>query len=232
MLWDISTIRNYEIEAADGGIGTLSDLLCDDATWAIRWLTVDTGNFLGGRKVLLPPTAVKSLDRALGKVFVKLTRTEIENSPPVASDQPVSRQMEARMYVHYGWDPYWDNSLHGTGDHNLDNGDSHLRSLDVMRGYQIHATDGMIGQATDFLLNDEDWSIRYIVVDTGNWWPGRKVLIAPRSVSSIAWADREIRLSVSQDKVKSAPAYSPEMTVDGKYEEKFLTYYGIRWLEG
>jgi PRC-barrel domain len=232
VLWDISTIRNYEIEATDGTIGTLSDVLCDDATWAIRWLVVDTGKFLPGRKVLLPPSMVKSLDRALGKVHVKLTRTEIENSPPVSTDQPVSRQMEARMYVHFGWDPYWDNSLYGTGAHTLDNGDSHLRSLDVMRGYQIHATDGVIGQAADFLLNDDDWSIRYIVVDTGNWWPGQKVLISPQSVNSIAWADREIRLSVSQDKVKSAPAYSPAMTIDGTYEEKFLTYYGVRWLQG
>jgi hypothetical protein len=232
MLWDVSTIRNYEIEATDGNIGTLSDVLCDDATWAIRWLVVDTGSFLPGRKVLLPPSVVKSLDRALGKVLVKLSTTEIENSPPFESDQPVSRQMEARMYVHFGLDPYWDNTLHGTGSHNLDQADSHLRSLNVMRGYQINATDGAIGQAADFLLDDEDWSIRYIVVDTGNWWPGQKVLISPQSVNSIAWADQVIRVSVAQEKVKSAPAYSPAMTVDGKYEEKFLTYYGIRWLEG
>ena len=171
------------------------------------------------------------MDRPSGKVSVKLFSTEIENSPPVASDQPVSRQMEARMYAHFGWDPYWDNNPKSTDTPDLDNGGSHLRSLNVMRGYHIRATDGLIGQAADFLLNDDDWSIRYIVVDTGNWWPGQKVLISPHSVNSIAWTEREIRVSVNQDKVKSAPHYSPDMTIDGKYEEEFLTYYGIRWLE-
>ena len=101
-----------------------------------------------------------------------------------------------------------------------------------MRGYQIRATDGAIGSAADFLLNDKDWSIRYLVVDTGTWWPDQKVLIAPQSIGSIASADKAISLIVDQAKVKSSPAYSPAMTVDGTYEEKFLTYYGIRWLEG
>jgi hypothetical protein len=222
MLWNISTIRNYEIESSDGSIGTVSDFFCDEATWKIRWLVVDTGSFLPGKKVLLPPKTVKSLDRALGKVFVKLSRAEIEDCPPVASDEPVSRQMETRMYVHFGWDPYWDNSLDG----------KRAPSLYVMQGYNVQATDGPIGRLTEFLFNDEDWNIRYILVDTGNWWPGQKALVLPQSVTSIAWADREIRLSVSQEKLKSAPAYSPTMTVDGKFEEKFLTYYGIRWLEG
>ena len=232
MLWNVSTITNYEIEAADGSIGTLSDVLCDDATWKIRWLVADTGAFLPGRKFLLPPSIVTSLDRALGKVLIKLTRAEVEGSPPVTIDEPVSRQMETRMYVHYGWDPYWDNSTERMDAPNPDNGGSHLRSLDVLRGYKIHATDCVLSHASDFLLNDEDWSIRYIVADTGNWLPGQKVLISPQSVTSIAWADHEIRLSISQEKVRNAPAYSPSMTVDGKFEEKFLTYYGIRWLEG
>ena len=232
MLWDTSTIQKYEIDASDGSIGTLDDLLCDDETWKVRWLVVDTGSFLPGRKVLLPPSVVTSLDRSLGKVLVRLSMAEVEGSPPVTFDEPVSRQMEARMYGHFGWDPYWDNSIEATREADLESGDSQLRSLNAVQGYQIHASDGAIGKVADFLLNDGDWSIRYIVVDTGNWWPGQKVLVSPKSVMSIAWADRSILLSVNMEQVKGSPAYSPAMTVDGKYEEKFLTYYGIRWLEG
>ena len=232
MLWDVSTIRKYEIEASDGSIGSLSDILCDDATWKVRWLVVDTGTFLPGRKVLVPPSLVTSLDRELGKVSVKLDKASIEASPPITSDEPVSRQMEDRLSVHFGWTPYWDNDLNGSQAPSLDNASSHLRSLDTMRGYQIRATDGAIGSAADFLLNDNDWSIRYLVVDTGTWWPGQKVLIAPQSIGSISSADEAINLLVDQAKVKSSPANSQAMTVDGKYEEKFLTYYGIRWLEG
>ena len=62
--------------------------------------------------------------------------------------------------------------------------DPHLRSIEAVTGYHIHASDGEIGHVEDFLIEDADWSIRYLVVDTKNWWPGKKVLISPRSVTT------------------------------------------------
>jgi len=94
----------------------------------------------------------------------------------------------------------------------------------------IHATDGEIGHVEDFLVDEAGWSIRFIKVDTGNWWPGKRVFIVPRSVREIDWADRLVHLDVSRQKIKDGPPYDPSSTVDGAYEEKFLTYYGIRWV--
>ena len=254
MLWDASAINGYAIEASDGRLGTVSDLLFEDVGWLIRWLVVDTGNWLPGRKVLLPLSALGQPDRALRHFPVKLTMQHVKDSPEIDTEQPVSRQIEAHLYEHFGWDPYWGGSFHpmsnaiatpfvapfyesgprpgdlARADARPNEGDPHLRSLATVTGYHIHATDGEIGHVEDFLVDDADWSIRYIKVDTRNWWLGERVLISPRSVREINWADRLIQVDVNRQKIKDGPPYDPSITVDGAYEEKFLTYYGIRWV--
>jgi hypothetical protein len=105
----------------------------------------------------------------------------------------------------------------------LNESDPHLRSIAAVTGYHINASDGEIGHVEDFLVDDAGWSIRYIKVDTRNWWPGERVLISPRSVREIDWADKLIHLDVSRQEVKDSPSYDPSITVDGAYEEKFLT---------
>jgi hypothetical protein len=229
MFWHASAINGYAIEARDGNIGTVSDFLFDDASWLVRWLVVDTGNWLSGRKVLLPPSALGRL-YANDRVFaVKLTKQQIKDSPEIDTDRPVSRHMETSVYNYYGWSPYWGAYMPGSGmvspylgarrheqkvsEAQADRDDVHLRSVEAVTGYHIHASDGEIGHVDDFLVDDADWSIHYLVVDTRNWWPGKKILISSRSAGEI----------------KDSPAYDPSMTIDRAYDEKFLTYYGIRF---
>ena len=95
-----------------------------------------------------------------------------------------------------------------------------------MTSYHIHASDGEIGHVEDFLVEDADWSIRYLVVDTKNWWPGKKVLISPRSVREIDWSARLVNLDVDRQKVKDSPTYNPSMSVDRAYERDFHSHYG------
>src|SRR5271163_3835056 len=107
MLWNASAINGFAIAASDGHIGTVSDFLFDDASWLVRWLVVDTGNWLSGRKVLLPPSVLGRL-YAKDQVFaVKLTVEQVKDSPDIDTDRPVSRQMETSVYDYYGWSPYW-----------------------------------------------------------------------------------------------------------------------------
>ena len=206
MFWNASAMRGYAIAASDGELGSVSDFLFEDTSWIIRWLVVDTGKFLAGRKVLLPPSALRQPDPASRELPVALTMQQVKDSPDIASDQPVSRQMEGHIYRHYGWEPYWDAEylpasgivaapfleapLHAAGAKPLGDGpeifepamgDAHLRSAHKITGYHIHATDGEIGHVEDFILDDASWHIRYVTVDTHNWWPGKKVLISPRS---------------------------------------------------
>jgi hypothetical protein len=254
MLWDASAINGYAIEASDGRLGTVSDLLFEDVGWVVRWLVVDTGNWLPGRKILLPLSALGQPDRALRHFPIMLNMQQIKDSPNVDTDLPVSRQIEAQVHDYFGWTPYWGGSflpmnnamampfaapLHEpqSTPHNLPDtdaqtseGDPHLRSMAAITGCHIHATDGEIGHIEDFLVDDADWNIRYIKVDTRNWWPGQQVLISPFSVQEIDWAGKLVHIDVSRQRIKDAPPYDPSITVDGAYEEKFLTYYGIRWV--
>ncbi len=253
MLWNASTLTGYAIEAEDGPIGTVRDLFFEDVGWAIRWLVVDTGNWLPGREVLLPLPALGQPDETKRQFPVKLTRQQVKDSPDVDTAQPVSRQMEADVLGYYGWEPYWGSAftplatgapanipaemeltsgeplpwLHDNA--HPSEGDPHLRSvLAVMRSH-LDATDGEIGHVQDFLVEANGWTIRYILVDTRNWWPGEQVLISPLSVKSIDWSEKLIHLKVDRQKVKDSPRYDPRITVDGAYDEKFLTYYGVNW---
>jgi hypothetical protein len=214
---------------------------------------VDSGNWLPGRKVLLPPFVLGKPDVVAHQFPVKLTRAQVKDSPDVDTDLPVSRQSEAHLYDHYDWEPYWDGSFSPVSlvmavptDENMNRlatdvrsendgpnitwGKPHLRSIKAITGYGIHATDGELGSVEDLLIDDKDWTVRYLTIDTGKWLPGKRVLISPRSVLKIDWVAKEFYLNLNRQTVKDSPPYDTTMTVDGAYEEKFLTYYGIYFM--
>ena len=248
MLRNASAINGYAIVANDGRLGTVIDFLFDDASWLVRWLVVDTGNWLSGRKVLLPASVLGHLDPTKEEFSVKLTMQQVKDSPDVNTERPVSRQMETNIYDYYGWSPYWGTGFYMGGygympapmaspppesrrreediaaaERREDN--PHLRSIEAVTGYHIHASDGEIGHVEEFLVEDADWSIHYLVVDTKNWWPGKKVLISPRSVRRIEWTHKLVHLDVDRQTVKGSPAYDASITVDRAYEKHFHRYY-------
>src|ERR1700733_11098738 len=244
MLWKASAINGFAIAATDGQLGTIDDFLFEDTNWMVRWLVVDTGKWLTGRKVLLSPSVLGNPYPKGEEFSVKLNMQQVKNSPDIDTDLAVSRQMETTIYDYYGWSPYIGSGLSMSGYGYLDSpgtaslgsrgmsdslrsdGDPHLRSIEAVTGYHIHATDGEIGHVEDFLVDDTDWSIHYLVVDTKNWWPGKKVLISPRSAQAVDWKDRLVSLNVDRQQVKDSPTYDASTTVDRAYEKKFHSYYG------
>jgi len=245
MLWNTSKINGYVIKADDGTLGTVDDLLFDDLSWSIRWLVVDTGHWLSGRKVLLPVFALGHLDAEREQFSVHLTKKQVEESPDIDTHQPVSRQMETNIFDYYGWSPYWGSGYYMGGygamaaapmveprlredeirDSENRRGDPHLRSVEQVTGYHIDAHDGEIGHIADFLIGDSDWSIHYLVVDTRNWWPGKQVLVSPRSITAIDWSKRLVDLNVARRSVKDSPGYDASIVVDREYENHFNNYY-------
>jgi sporulation protein YlmC with PRC-barrel domain len=250
MLWTASGIKGYAILASDGKIGTVADFLFDDDSWLVRWLVVDTGTWLTGRKVLLPPFVLGHADPAKREFSVKMTMAQVKDSPDVDTERSVSRQMESNVYEYYGWRPYWGTGFYMgsygySGDawtgvpplgsrrpegeaasNQRDNDDPHLRSVQAVTGYHINATDGEIGHVEDLLVDDADWSIHYFVVDTKNWWPAKKVLISPASAHDINWSDRLVNLDVDRQQVKSSPEYDELATIDQNYERRYRDHYG------
>jgi len=257
MFWNASALNGFTIEATDGAIGTVNDLLFDDHNWTIRWLIVETGSWFSKRKVLLPLSALGKPDEETRRFTVHLTRQQVKDSPDVDTNQPVSRHKEAHVYNYYDWNPYWTSGFapmsnaiatptvmpfpgdniepryqnNGT-DAVQDDGDPHLRSAHAVIGYHIGATDGDIGHVEDFLVDDETWRLRYMTVDTKNWLPGERVLLPVRMIGEIDWYTKIISVNIDGEKVKSSPPYDPLMTSDGPFNERAHQYFGLKLLDG
>jgi len=220
----------------------------------VRWLVVDCGSWLKGRKVLIHPSAVSYAGLEDQQFEVKLTKAQVEGSPNWQEHQPVSQQMQNRLYDYYGWDPVWGGSIFGggtmtqafgspygaglavrepaLGDVRRDDGDPYLRSVNAVTGYHIHAKDGLIGHVEDFLVDADNWGVRYLVIDTRNWWPGCHVLIAPAAVKEMSWSRRRIELDVSCSQVRESPPWDPANLVDLAYEARLHSHYswpGYGW---
>jgi hypothetical protein len=249
MLRSLSEIRGYAIEALDGRIGDAHDFLFDDQGWTARYIVVDTARWLPGRKVLVPPMTVARPDWRARVLPANMTREQIEKSPPISADEPVFRQHEIALYEHYGWAPYWPiagtyglaagemppgvmsetaarEQARASATAQEERGDPHLRSSREVEGYHIRAADGEIGHVEDFILDDAEWIIRYIVVDTRNWLPGRKVLVAPLWFDGVSWEDRRVDVALTREEVKNSPEYNPAEPVNRTYEERLYDYYG------
>ncbi|MFW6082521.1 MAG: PRC-barrel domain-containing protein [Chloroflexota bacterium] len=252
MLRRVSEMFGFKVRAADGDAGAIRDVYFDDGKWTVRYLVVDTGGWLGGRKVLLSPVSVLGVHWDSQELRVDLTKSQVESSPHIDLDQPVSRQQIVELHEYYGWPAYWGASMTmGTatpgvypmimagvdeveqemreeGPSEKYRGDPHHRSTRAVSGYDIEARDGEIGHVEDFLLSDKYWIIRYLLVDTRDWLPGRKVLIPPLSIERVDWAETAVRVSLTRDQVESSPEYDPSKPLERSYEVRLYEHYGRR----
>jgi len=241
MLRLISDAKGLGIAATDGNVGSVEDVYFDDLSWTIRYLVVDTGNWLPGREVLISPMAVRGWG---DRLLVNLTRAQVEGSPSIDSQQPVNRRYESEYLRYYGYPNYWDGPHRWGGSPHPGEavapasaseetlaameGHPNLRSAREVMGYYIEATDGDIGHVEDFLFDDREWAIRYMIVDTGNWWPGKKVLVSPEWVRRVSWADSRVYVDLTTEGVKSAPEYDPSRPLERDYERRLFSHYHRR----
>jgi len=239
-------VKDFSIHAVDGKIGSVADIYFDDETWAIRYLVVDTGGWLGGRQVLISPISVVQTDWAAKQLNVSLTKLQVENSPNLDTHQPVSRQHEAAFLGYYGYPYYWGGPyLWGPAFYpaglaspisasagaianqvQRESQDSHLRSTEAVAGYDIEATDGEIGHVDGFIVDDEDWAIRYMEVATRNWLPGKKVLVSPAWIERVSWAESKVYVGLSREAIKDGPEYIESRPITREYENRLYFHYG------
>lgn len=257
MLRSANDLHGYTISASDGDIGTVEDLYFDDEAWGVRDLVVDTGSWLPGRKVLISPFSVTRTDGGERSIQVKLTREQVKDSPDIDTRKPVSRQHELEHLRYFGYPVYWGGPyLWGLSgypmlapglapraapsasvaaqkrervlrDTDRRSEDSRLRSAEQVKGYHILAADDGIGHVDDFILDDEAWDVRYLVIDPTNWWPGgRKALVAARWINGIDWAQRIVNVSVTRDAIRNSPEYDPDVPITRDYEARLHEFYG------
>lgn len=249
MLRNAKELEGYELRASDGKIGHVSDFFFDDERWTVRYFVVETGTWLEGRSVLISPVSVTRPAWEERVLPVSLTREQVEKSPGIDTQQPVSREHEAALLQHYSWPMYWGagfpemgfampmvpplefggaqraretEKLAPTEVHE----DPHLRSVRAVTNYTLHATDGSIGHVDDFLLDDATWQIRYLVVDPRNWWPGKRVVIAPQWIDRVGWSDAQVHVQLTRAAIKASPAYDPSKPPDADYLRGLHEHYG------
>jgi uncharacterized protein YrrD len=249
MIINAKTLHGYKLDSLDGEIGKVKDFYFDDKHWTIRYLVVDAGNWLIGRQVLISPYAVRSVNVDDGDIGVTLTKKQIEDSPSLDSHKPVSRQFEDDYYGYFGWTPYWGGSSiwgsspypYMSGDYpnaaadrqqarefarkQKESWDPHLRSAGDVTGHHIAATDGEIGHVADFILDDKSWTIRYLIIDTQNWWPGKRVLISPNWIDRVSWSDKKVFVNLSRENIQQAPQFTEESLLTRDYEISLHRHY-------
>ncbi len=248
MLRTATDFSDYKLRALDGDLGTVKEFYFDDSHWAIRYVVTDTGNWLFGRQVLITPNVIHPAILS-GKVLpVELTKKQIEGSPSLTSHVPVSRQFEEEYFGYFGW-PYYANGTHivalvptniqsqETDAHKvLDDReiawDPHLRSTHDVIGHHIQAIDAEIGHVKDFVLDDETWEIRYLVIDTKNWGHGKHVLISPRWIDRINSDENKVYVNLCSEEISLSPEYVPE-TLNRDYEKRLFGHYNRQgyWTE-
>jgi len=100
-----------------------------------------------------------------------------------------------------------------------------LRSTHEVTGYHIQAADGKLGHIEDFIIDDETWAIRYLIVDTRNWWPGQKILLAPQWIDRVSWGESKVFINLPRETIKQAPAYTEESLLSRDYETRLHQHY-------
>lgn len=240
MLRSVSELTGYVLLARDGEIGRCKDFLFDDRHWTIRYMVADTGKWLPGRRVLVSPLSLGAPDWEEHSFPVHMTKGQVKEAPPLAEDAPVSRRYESKLAAHHGHPLYWVGpGLWGPHSSPADlakakrtevpdaaGETAHLRSTKEVIGYHIAAADKDIGHVDDFIADDRAWALRYLVVDTRNWLPGKKVLVAPDWAESVSWTDRKVRVGLTADDVEESPEFDPSQPVNREYEERLYDYYG------
>jgi hypothetical protein len=234
MLRSARDLSRYTIHATDGELGRVAELYFDDEHWTVRYFVVRTGSFFSGRDVLLTPQHVTAIDSTRLCVRVSLTQEQVRDSPDISTDRPVSRQQEVEYLRYYDQPPYWalgaevggaaialDAAMRAAAARDEAAGaapPTHLRSSQEVSTYHLETPDGPIGQIKDFILDDDSWAIRYLVIDPSRWKIHDEVAVPASLVDRVSWGRRCLHVRVTRDQVRTAPHFAGLESLTPEFE--------------
>lgn len=240
MLQTTRSLIGFSLSTKDGEIGKVKDLYFDDHTWTIRYLVVETANWLFGRKVLIAPLAILKTLKDSRTLVVDMTKEQVKHSPDIDTDKPVSRQSEADLYKHYSW-PYGSAGmgyptiamLKDAGERTNDRDvteqhfDKHLRSYKHITDYKIYNKEGVVGECEDFFLNTNNWSLPYLILQTAESKLKKKSFIPTNKVISIQLDTKIILIDVSIKLLKKSLKIDPgEFLTEEQKQKLFKDFNG------
>jgi uncharacterized protein YrrD len=235
-------LADLTLQAADGDIGSVEDLYFDDGRWTVRYFVVKTGGWLLGRHIVVTPASIEEIDDQGGVLRLRLTREQIEQAPPIERARPIDRAYEEAYFRYFRMAPYWDTvpgpsptvvpypgtvppAAMSTAPPSQAARNPTLRSANDLIGAGIHARDGDIGYVEDLVVDDEEWVLHYVEVDTRKWLPGKKVLVQMGRIERIDWEDRFVAVALTRRAIESAPAYDPAELITPDYEIQLFKHY-------
>lgn len=224
MLCTTNTLRGLAVRTLDGVLGNVLGVYFDDSSWTIRYLTISTGDLLADQLMLISVFSILNIDWQDRRLDISLSSSQVMEGPSIDSFDGDSRQNEAAYLGSYGYPFYWEapSPIHI----NSTPIPASLRDSTVITGYRIEASDGEIGHVSQLVFDDSSWVIHYLEVSTTNWWPGKKVLLAPAWVERISWLDSRVFIAASRDAIKTCPEYSDSAPISRDYEDQIYTHYG------
>lgn len=243
MKQSLNEIIGYTIEAKDGEKGKVKDILFDEERWVVRYLDVDLANFPEDNRVLIPKMFLKKPLWSIEHFPVELTIKDIYNCPSLSKKLPISRKYEEKLNRYYKSDDYWSKvfipfvgapgvtypirpTRIPTKVIDEKKVASKLRSFKEFNGYHIHAIDGKLGHIDDVIIEDDYWQIIYVSIDTSNWLPwSKRVLVGVEWMEEISYANKEIKINLDIETIKSAPEFHPSEDIDKEFEAKLNMHY-------
>jgi uncharacterized protein YrrD len=199
MLHKAKSLTGFTLGCLDGKIGKVKEFVFDDKLWTVRYLVADIGNGFTDRQVLISPQAIDVVMRNDRRIIINLTKKQIEDT----HDSEILKE--------------WTQGLKGR--------DFLLRNTHDVRGHQIQAADGKVGHVDDFIIDDEMWEIRCLVINTRNWWPGKKVLVSSKWIERVSCRDRKDFVNLSCESIKQSPEYTEKSLIARDYETGLHQYY-------
>ncbi len=248
MLRSVRALDGLRIRASDGDLGRLVDFYFDDEHWSIQYLVVKTG--LLGREVLLAAASLREAQWDLRSLGVQSSREQLRDGRGVDLVRPVSQAYESLLREHNGAAPYWQAGGAWTGGlgpaapgagygipqawplllaEQLESAapvDYHLRSAQEMTGYRVEAIDGEVGRLDDFLVDDDTWTIPYLVVGARPRGAAGKILLASQWVEGTGFPVRRVRVCVRREAAMAAPRWERSVPVTPEMEERLLAALG------
>jgi len=235
-------MTGYNVEMLDGPSGKAKDFLFDEESWIVRYLEIEYGSFFQGKRILIPNTFLKDPDWNKKQFPVNLSQQDLESCPDLDERTPVSRAYEKSLSEYYGIDDYWPTIYAPpmgitpyfpprplrSPSKIVDESDmdTSLRSFKEVKGYHIRATDGKLGHVEDMIVDDADWQVVYLIVDTSNWLPWSKVVILSIDwLDKISYTNQEVTINLKSEHIKHAPEYDPSHPIEMDYEKVLYEYY-------
>lgn len=245
----LNELIGYSIQAIDGEKGKVNDILFDDETWIIRYIEADLGTLFSRKRVLIPRNYLREPVWEEKHFPIELTVKKIEDSPDIETDLPFSREYEKELMEHYGQKPYWAVNIAAyaarksvlnpdiplkTPVNSFDEKkiQTHLRSFNEISGYSVHAMDERFGHIDDLIIDDVDWQILHVIIETKNLLPwGKKVMLPIEIINKISFIEREASVRLTKETIEKAPEYNPAEAVNTEFEKVSYDYFGRKVIQ-